>query len=73
MRCAVEAALRFCQDYYKAFVEATVMFCLDDDRAFVEATVNEDGRAKARFKRVPPGAHHLTLKECDAPADVTCE
>ena len=54
-------------------VGATLTFCLDYYKAFAEATVNEDGRAKARFKRVPLGAHHLTLKECDAPADVGCE
>ncbi|MCL4720140.1 MAG: hypothetical protein KJ057_16880, partial [Phycisphaerae bacterium] len=54
-------------------VGATLTFCLDYYKAFAEATVNEDGRAKARFKRLPPGPHHLTLKECDAPAEVTCE
>ncbi|MBE7458662.1 MAG: hypothetical protein KJ057_16875 [Phycisphaerae bacterium] len=54
-------------------VGATLTFCLDYYKAFAEATVNEDGRAKARFKRLPPGPHHLTLKECDAPADVGCE
>ncbi len=63
----------FCLDDDRAFAEATGMFCLDDSRAFAEATVKEDGRGKTHFKRLPPGLHHLTLKECDAPAEVGCE
>lgn len=52
---------------------AQLTFCLDYWKAFATATVKANGRAKVVFDRVPAGrAHHVTLKECDAPADAKC-
>ncbi|MCC7293070.1 MAG: hypothetical protein IT449_13500 [Phycisphaerales bacterium] len=55
---------------------ATLTFVLDYWKRMKQRTVRPDGTAKAKFKRLDPvaplGTYHITLKECDAPADAAC-
>ncbi len=55
---------------------ATLTFVLDYWKKMKGRTVRADGTARVKFKRqdpVPPlGTYHVTLKECDAPADAAC-
>ncbi len=55
---------------------ATLTFVLDYWKKMKGRTVRPDGTARVKFKRqdpVPPlGTYHVTLKECDAPADAAC-
>jgi len=56
---------------------ARLTFVLDYWKELIERDVKSTGKARAKFKRLAPtpplGKYHITLKECDAPADARCD